>query len=159
MSVDTDDELVFAKRWDGQTWQVRSKAYVLVIADSNARRPSNVESQPRMQRLCRVWASLHMDWLAVFTNEFDFDHMLLIRLTPWDSDHDPYAQIDNVWRTSARSHEGGVDPTSRQIQEVVHGFSVVAEDSVDLHVCSGGVTIELFDGMTVACGRDDRQGR
>jgi hypothetical protein len=85
-----------------------------------------------MQWLYHVWGNRNLNRLSVLADKFHIDDVLLVRLTPRHGDHDADAQIAYIRRRTGL-RDGDLDPAPRNVQEVVHGFCVVAQNCVDLH--------------------------
>jgi hypothetical protein len=86
-----------------------------------------------MQRLRHVGRNRNLNGLSVLADKFHVDDVLLVRLVPRHSDHDADAQVAHVGRWRPGLCEGDLDSTTRDVQKVVHGFCVVAQDCIDLH--------------------------
>jgi hypothetical protein len=129
-AVDTNDEAVLAERWQWQARKVGSKTNMLIIGEADGGRSADVEHELHLQRACRVGSGRQLHDVPVRIDKFNLNLVLLVRLLPWNGDHDPDSDVDQVRRVRTRLNEPGVDTASGYVQHVVHGFGVVAKDGI-----------------------------
>jgi hypothetical protein len=87
--------------------------------------------------------------VPVLVDEFDLNIMLLIGLLPGNCDHDPDPDVDHIRRIRTWLNEPSIDAASGYVQQVVHGFGMVAQDGVYIHGSTSRSDSCELDGMTV----------